>query len=139
MAPTPRRPSVTSVFASRRRFRPATPARRLDLGLVRRMTPLLALQAFLGPIFFHLMTKPFVDEVIGLQVATAEAVENLVAVAIAGLAPAAVLVELMTPDGRMAKGGEVQDYARREDLVVLSIADLVAVMQAPAMTEGHAA
>lgn len=63
----------------------------------------------------------------------------LALMALAGLAPAAVLVELMTPDGRMAKGGEVPDYARREGLVVLSIDDLVAVMQAPAMTEGQVA
>jgi len=43
----------------------------------------------------------------------------------AGLMPAAVLCELMNPDGSMAKGQDVVQYALRHDLVILSIDDLV--------------
>ncbi len=43
----------------------------------------------------------------------------------AGLMPAAVLCELMNPDGSMAKGQEVVQYALLHDLVVLSIGELV--------------
>ena len=49
---------------------------------------------------------------------------------LAGLQPAAVLVELMLPDGRMAKGDDVHAYAQREHLVVLSIADVVLALDA---------
>jgi 3,4-dihydroxy 2-butanone 4-phosphate synthase len=43
----------------------------------------------------------------------------------AGLMPAAVLCELMNPDGSMAKGQEVVQYALLHDLVILSIDELV--------------
>ena len=43
----------------------------------------------------------------------------------AGLTPAAVLCELMNPDGSMAKGQEVVQYALLHDLVILSIDELV--------------
>jgi 3,4-dihydroxy 2-butanone 4-phosphate synthase len=43
----------------------------------------------------------------------------------AGLMPAAVLCELMNPDGSMAKGKEVVQYALLHDLVILSIDELV--------------
>jgi 3,4-dihydroxy 2-butanone 4-phosphate synthase len=46
--------------------------------------------------------------------------------ALAGLRPAAVLCELMNPDGSMARGPEVQAYAARHGLPVLAIDDLVA-------------
>ncbi|GMV44802.1 MAG: hypothetical protein AMXMBFR66_02000 [Pseudomonadota bacterium] len=46
--------------------------------------------------------------------------------ALAGLAPAAVLCELMNPDGTMARGPEVTAFAARHALPVLSIGDLVA-------------
>jgi len=46
--------------------------------------------------------------------------------ALAGLAPAAVLCELMNPDGSMARGEQVQAYASLHRLPVLSIDDLVA-------------
>jgi 3,4-dihydroxy 2-butanone 4-phosphate synthase len=41
------------------------------------------------------------------------------------LLPAAVLCELMNPDGSMAKGQEVVQYALLHDLVILSIDELV--------------
>lgn len=46
--------------------------------------------------------------------------------ALAGLGAAAVLCELMNPDGTMARGPQVQDYAARHGLPVLAIEDLVA-------------
>lgn len=46
----------------------------------------------------------------------------------AGLRPAAVLCELMNPDGSMTRGRQVLDYAARHDLPLLSIADLVDVL-----------
>jgi 3,4-dihydroxy 2-butanone 4-phosphate synthase len=43
----------------------------------------------------------------------------------AGMKPAAVLCEITNPDGTMAKGAEVDQFARRHGLVMLSIAELV--------------
>lgn len=45
---------------------------------------------------------------------------------LAGLAPAGVLCELMNPDGTMARGKQVTDYARLHGLVIVTIADLIA-------------
>ncbi|MFZ6690198.1 3,4-dihydroxy-2-butanone-4-phosphate synthase [Undibacterium sp. SXout20W] len=42
----------------------------------------------------------------------------------AGLAPAAVLCELMNPDGSMTQGVDVQTYALTHDLVILTIDEL---------------
>ncbi len=46
--------------------------------------------------------------------------------ALAGQRPAAVLCELMNPDGTMARGPQMWGYAERHGLPVLSIEDLVA-------------
>ncbi|NMM37954.1 MAG: 3,4-dihydroxy-2-butanone-4-phosphate synthase [Glaciimonas sp.] len=46
-------------------------------------------------------------------------------VQMAGLMPAAVLSELMNPNGSMAKGNDVVKYAIAHDLVLLSIDELV--------------
>jgi 3,4-dihydroxy 2-butanone 4-phosphate synthase len=43
---------------------------------------------------------------------------------LAGLQPAAVLCELTNPDGSMSKGKQIEDYANRHDLVLLSIDEL---------------
>jgi 3,4-dihydroxy 2-butanone 4-phosphate synthase len=43
----------------------------------------------------------------------------------AGMKPAAVLCEITNPDGTMAKGDDVDQFARRHGLVMLSIAELV--------------
>lgn len=43
----------------------------------------------------------------------------------AGLQPAAVICELMNPDGTMAKGVQIVNYALSHDLVILSIDELV--------------
>ncbi|WP_416200161.1 3,4-dihydroxy-2-butanone-4-phosphate synthase [Undibacterium sp. 5I1] len=42
---------------------------------------------------------------------------------LAGLKPAAVLCELMNPDGSMAKGAEIECYAAAHDLVMLTTND----------------
>ncbi|PRC94839.1 3,4-dihydroxy-2-butanone-4-phosphate synthase [Solimicrobium silvestre] len=47
----------------------------------------------------------------------------------AGLMPAAVLCELMNPDGSMAKGDQIKDYAVIHDLVMLSIDELAKYRQ----------
>jgi 3,4-dihydroxy 2-butanone 4-phosphate synthase len=44
---------------------------------------------------------------------------------LAGLKPAAVLCELTNPDGTMAKGADIETFAARHNMVVLSIAELV--------------
>jgi 3,4-dihydroxy 2-butanone 4-phosphate synthase len=49
---------------------------------------------------------------------------------LADLRPAAVLCELMNPDGSMARGAQVQAYARQFDLVLLSVEDVVQVRKA---------
>lgn len=43
----------------------------------------------------------------------------------AGMKPAAILCEITNPDGTMAKGAEVDQFAERHGLVMLSIAELV--------------
>jgi len=43
----------------------------------------------------------------------------------AGMKPAAVLCEITNPDGTMAKGDEIDQFARKHDLATLSIAELV--------------
>ncbi|MFC5431052.1 3,4-dihydroxy-2-butanone-4-phosphate synthase [Paraburkholderia denitrificans] len=45
--------------------------------------------------------------------------------ALAGLAPAGVLCELMNPDGTMARGEQVERFAKLHGLPMLSIAELV--------------
>ncbi len=48
---------------------------------------------------------------------------------LSGLNPAAVLCELMNPDGTMARGDDVTRYAAKHRLPLLTIADLVAWRQ----------
>lgn len=43
----------------------------------------------------------------------------------AGLKPAAVLCEITNPDGTMAKGEDIDRFAKTNDMVVLSIAELI--------------
>lgn len=46
----------------------------MSAGRVRRMHPMLALQAFIGPIFFHVMTRAAAEQVLGFGVDGEEAV-----------------------------------------------------------------
>lgn len=45
----------------------------------------------------------------------------------AGLSPAGVLCEITNPDGTMAKGAQLVAFARRFDMPMVAIADLVAI------------
>ena len=49
----------------------------MDAGRLRRMDPLLALQSFVGPIFFHMMTRPLAEKVLGLEIGGEAAVTQL--------------------------------------------------------------
>ena len=40
----------------------------MQSGRLRQMHPVLALQSFIGPIFFHLMTRPLAERLLGLEV-----------------------------------------------------------------------
>lgn len=44
---------------------------------------------------------------------------------IAGLYPAGVICEIMNPDGTMARLPELEEFARKHDLKIISVADLV--------------
>ncbi|HET9852798.1 MAG TPA: TetR/AcrR family transcriptional regulator [Candidatus Limnocylindrales bacterium] len=61
-------------------------ARQMAAGRIRRMPPILALQAVVGPIFFHLMTRAVIERAVDLPSPEA-AVDELVASALAGLRP----------------------------------------------------
>jgi hypothetical protein len=37
-------------------------------GHLRQIPPLLALQSFVGPIFFHLLTRPLAERILGLDI-----------------------------------------------------------------------
>lgn len=49
----------------------------MDAGRLRRANPFLALQSFIGPIFFHLMTRPVAERVLGIDFEGEEAVTEL--------------------------------------------------------------
>lgn len=49
----------------------------MEAGRLRRMTPLLALQSFIGPIFFHLMTRSMAQRVLGMEIDGQQAVTEL--------------------------------------------------------------
>jgi AcrR family transcriptional regulator len=46
-------------------------------GRLRPMSPLLALQSFIGPIFFHVLTRPLVERVLGVDIDGEQAVTEL--------------------------------------------------------------
>jgi AcrR family transcriptional regulator len=52
-------------------------ASQMAAGRLRAMPPVLALQAFVGPIFFHILTRPIAEEVMGLDLAGEQAVTLL--------------------------------------------------------------
>lgn len=60
--------------------------RQVSAGRIRPMHPILALQAFIGPIFFHLMTRPMIDRIVGLPMEPEPAVDALVSASLEGLA-----------------------------------------------------
>jgi AcrR family transcriptional regulator len=60
--------------------------RQITAGRIHPMHPILALQTFIGPIFFHLMTRPIIERVVGLPMEPEPAVDALVAASLEGLA-----------------------------------------------------
>ncbi len=52
-------------------------ATQMAAGRLRRMHPMLALQAFIGPIFFHLLTRPMVEHLMGFDLDGEQAVTEL--------------------------------------------------------------
>jgi hypothetical protein len=46
-------------------------------GRLRPMSPLLALQSFVGPMFIHVLTRPAVERVLGFHIDGEEAVTEL--------------------------------------------------------------
>ena len=50
----------------------------MQAGRLRRMHPVLALQSFVGPIFFHLLTRPVAERVLGFDIEGEQAVTLLV-------------------------------------------------------------
>jgi AcrR family transcriptional regulator len=56
-------------------------------GRLRPMHPLLALQAFIGPIFFHLLSRPTLERLTAMPMSPLEAVDALVLASISGLEP----------------------------------------------------
>jgi AcrR family transcriptional regulator len=56
-------------------------------GRIRRMHPVIALQAFIGPIFFHLLSRPIIERLTELPMSAQQAVDDLMAVVVAGLEP----------------------------------------------------
>lgn len=56
-------------------------------GRVRPMHPILALQAFIGPIFFHLLSRPVIEQLTPVPSSVQEAIDELVAVSVVGLEP----------------------------------------------------
>ena len=49
----------------------------MQSGRLRQMHPVLALQSFVGPIFFHLMTRPLAERLLGFDVDGEQAVTLL--------------------------------------------------------------
>lgn len=57
----------------------------MEAGRVRRMHPILAVQAVLGPIVMHLLTRPIAERLVGLDVPMDDSVEELAATVLEGL------------------------------------------------------
>ncbi len=57
----------------------------MDSGRIRRMHPIVAIQAVIGPVFFHLLSRPAVARMADLPMSTQEAVDELVAISLRGL------------------------------------------------------
>ncbi len=62
-------------------------AEQMSAGRIRRMPPLIAVQAFISPILFHLLTRPVLDRFASSGVSVDAAIDDLVVVSIAGLQP----------------------------------------------------
>jgi AcrR family transcriptional regulator len=63
--------------------------RQMEAGRLRRMHPTLAAQLFIGPLLFHLFTRPMAKELTGLDLPLENAVDDMVAAVLRGLGPSA--------------------------------------------------
>ena len=63
-------------------------AAQMAAGRLRRMHPVLAAQLLIGPVFFHLMTRPIAARVAHLDIELEDAVTALAEAAVRGLTPA---------------------------------------------------
>jgi AcrR family transcriptional regulator len=61
--------------------------RQMAAGTIRPMHPLLAVQAVLGPIAFHLLSRPIAERVVGFDMPIDEVVDQLTASIVRGLRP----------------------------------------------------
>lgn len=61
-------------------------AKQMDAGLVRRMHPILAVQAVFGPIFLHLLTRPIAERLVDFEMPLDDVVDELTATILEGLA-----------------------------------------------------
>ena len=59
----------------------------MSAGRLRQMNPLLALQAFIGPIAFHIFTRPALVEVLGMEIDGEEAMAELASAWLRAMAP----------------------------------------------------
>jgi AcrR family transcriptional regulator len=59
--------------------------RQMQAGRIRPMHPLLALQALLGPIFIHVLTRPLAERVVGFDMPIADVADQLTAGILEGL------------------------------------------------------
>jgi AcrR family transcriptional regulator len=62
--------------------------KQMEAGRLRRMPPLLAVQAFVGPLIAHMMLRPFAEELLCFALPIDTAVAQLADVWLAGMAPA---------------------------------------------------
>jgi hypothetical protein len=62
-------------------------AAHMEAGRVRRMHPVLAVQALIGPIFVHLLTRPIAERIVGFDMPMDDVVEQLTASILGGLTP----------------------------------------------------
>jgi len=77
------RPVLTSTIG----FLSEYVAGQMAVGRLRRMHPLLAIQTVLGPVFFHLLTRPVIEEILPLPLGPSDGVAELVAASLEGLRP----------------------------------------------------
>jgi AcrR family transcriptional regulator len=60
-------------------------AHQMDAGRLQRMHPTLAAQLLIGPLLFHLFTRPFARQLTGFDLSLEDAVDQMVAAALRGL------------------------------------------------------
>ena len=62
-------------------------AAQMDAGTIRRMHPILAAQAFVGPLIFHLVLRSIAAPLVGLDIRAEAAAAAFAGIAVRGLAP----------------------------------------------------